>query len=121
METAVNNYLDHLGLMFVTQLVLTLYGAGLRRPFGSLESVKGVPDWLRTHRIPLLVLDVFFVAFLLFMWWRLINVLDLLTFLASFFAFAVVGTLLANRIDLIRSTAVSFVGVLIAFYVIYWR
>ena len=116
-----NTYLDHLGLMFVTQLVLTLYGAGLRRPFGSLESVKEVPDWLRTHRIPVLVLDIFFIGFLLFMWWRLINVLDLLTFLASFFVFAVVGTLLANRIDLIRSSAVSFAGVLIAFHVIYWR
>ena len=116
-----NSYLDHLGLMFVTQLVLTLYGAGLRRPFGSLESVKDIPHWLRKHRIPVLVLDVFFVVFLLFMWWRLINVLDLLTFLASFFAFAVVGTLLANRIDLIRSTAVSFVGILIAFYVDFWR
>jgi hypothetical protein len=103
--------------MFVTQLVLTLYGVGVRRPFGSLESVKDFPHWLRRHRISVLVLDVFFVVFLLFMWWRLINGLDLLTFLASFFAFAVVGTLLANRIDLIRSTAASFVGVLIAFYV----
>jgi hypothetical protein len=121
MDTGVNSYLDHLGLMFVTQFVLTLYGAGLRRPFGSLESVKDVPDWLHTHRIPVLVLDTLFVVFLLFMWWRLINVLDLLTFLVSFFAFAGVGTLLANRIDLIRSTAVSIAGVGIAFYVIYWR
>src|SRR5439155_20033026 len=114
-------YLDHLGLMFVTQLVLTLYGAGVRRPFGSLESVKEVPAWLRRHRIPVLVLDVFFVIFLLFMWWRLINVLDLMTFLVSFFAFAFVGTLLANRIDLIRSSAISFVGVWIALYVAFWR
>ena len=121
MDAGVNNFLDQLGLMLVTQLVLTLYGAGLRRPFGSLESVKGVPDWLRTHRIPVLVLDVFFIIFLLFMWWRLINVLDLLSFLVCFFAFAVVGTLLANRIDLIRSSAMSLAGVLLALYVNFWR
>jgi hypothetical protein len=121
MDTGVNSYLDQLGLMFVTQLVLTMYGAGLRRPFGSLETVKEVPDWLRKNRIPVLVLDVFFVVFLLFMWWRLIQVFDLMTFLVSFFAFAAVGTLLAHRIDLIKSSILSFVGVVLAIYVNFWR
>ena len=58
MTTGMNNYLDYLGLMFATQLVLTLYGAGLRRPFGSLETIREAPEWLRKNRIPILVLDV---------------------------------------------------------------
>jgi len=121
MTTGMNNYLDYLGLMFATQLVLTLYGAGLRRPFGSLETIREAPEWLRKNRIPILVLDVFFVVFLLFMWWRLIQVFDLMTFLASFFAFAFLGTQLAHRIDLLTSTALSFVGVMLAIYVNFWR
>lgn len=40
----------YLSLLFATQLVLHLYGAGLRRPFGSLASVPTVPSWLRQAR-----------------------------------------------------------------------
>src|SRR6266540_7497852 len=94
--------LNQLGLLLVTQLVLTLYGAGLRRPFGSLKSVRNVPDWLREYRIPVLMADIAFVAFLLFMWQRLIQTLDLQTFLIAFFAFGAIGSLLARRVNVIK-------------------
>ena len=110
--------LNQLGLLLVTQLILTLYGAGLRRPFGSLESVKNVPDWLRKYRLPVLLADIVFVAFLLFMWQRLFQTLDLQTFLIAFFAFGAIGSLLARRLDVIKSAAISFVGALLAIYVI---
>ena len=110
--------LNQLGLLLVTQLVLTLYGAGLRRPFGSLKSVRNVPDWLREYRIPVLMADIAFVAFLLFMWQRLIQTLDLQTFLIAFFAFGAIGTLLARHVNVIKSAAISFFGALLAIYVV---
>jgi hypothetical protein len=113
-----HDFLNQLGLLFITQLVLTLYGAGLRRPFGSLATIKDAPDWLRTRRGPVLVLDTAYAAFLLFMWWRLLHVLDLPTFLIAFFVFAAIGTLLANHISLIKSSAISLAGALIAIYVV---
>jgi hypothetical protein len=114
-----NDSLDQLGLLFITQLVLTLYGAGLRRPFGSLETVRETPDWLRVRRSLVLALDIVFVAFLLFMWWRLLQVMELRTFLIAFFVFAAVGTLLAHHVSLIKSSAISLVGALLAIYVVF--
>ena len=110
--------LDQLGLLFITQLVLTLYGAGLRRPFGSLETVVDSPDWLRLSRRFVLVVDSVFVAFIFFMWWRLLHELDLPIFVIAFFVFAAVGTLLSNHVDLIKSSAISLVGALLAIYVV---
>src|ERR1700739_3456661 len=105
-----NDYLNQVGLLFITQLVLTLYGAGLRRPFGSLETIKEAPSWLRARKSLVLVLDIIFVAFLLFMWWRLLHMLDLRAFLIGFFVFAAIGTLLANHINLIKSSVISLAG-----------
>jgi hypothetical protein len=113
-----NDSLNQLGLLFITQLVLTLYGAGLRRPFGSLATIKNAPGWLRTNRSLVFVLDIVFVAFLLFMWWRLFHVLDLWIFLIAFFAFAAIGTLLANRVNLLKSSAISLATALLAIYVV---
>jgi hypothetical protein len=107
-----------LSLLFITQLILTMYGAGLRRPFGSLETVQHAPNWMRTRTSLVLVLDILFVVFLFFMWYRLIHLLDLRIFLIAFFVFAAIGTLLAHYVDLIKSSAASFAGVLVAIYFI---
>jgi hypothetical protein len=114
----VSDSLDQLGLLFITQLVLTLYGAGLRRPFGSLETVKDSPDWLRLSKSLVLVVDVVFVAFIFFMWWRLLQVMELRAFLMGFFAFGAIGTLLAHHVNVIKSSAISIVGALLAIYVV---
>jgi hypothetical protein len=114
-----NDSLTQIGLLCVTQLVMTLYGAGLRRPFGSLQTVKDAPDWLRTNRILIAALDIIFIAFLLFMWWRLLHELELRTFLIGFFVFAAVGTTLAHHINLIKSSVISLAGALLAIYAVF--
>ncbi len=95
--------LQTIGLMLGTQLVLTLYGAGLRRPFGSLRTVRTAPSWLRETPALVLAGDLAFAVFVVAMWIHLFNRLDLIGFLASFFAFAAVGTWLAHRIGLTPS------------------
>jgi hypothetical protein len=114
-----NDSLAQLGLLFITQLVLTLYGAGLRRPFGSFKTIEGAPPWLRDRRKVALAFDSIFVAFLLFMWWRLLHQLDLLTFLTAFFVFAAVGTLLANHLNVVKSSAISLACALLAIYAVF--
>jgi hypothetical protein len=111
--------LAQLGLLFITQLVLTLYGAGLRRPFGSLKTVEDAPLWLRDRAWVVLPVDSMFVVFLLFMWWRLLHELDLLTFLISFIVFAAVGALLANHLNVVKSSAISLACALLAIYVVF--
>jgi hypothetical protein len=111
--------LAQLGLLFITQLVLTLYGAGLRRPFGSLRTIEDAPLWLRQSRSLVLVLDTIFLVFLVFMWWRLVHELELRTFLIAFFVFAAIGALLANHVNLLKSSAISLVGALLAIYVVF--
>jgi hypothetical protein len=110
--------LQPLSLLFITQLIFTMYGAGVRRPFGSLESIKEAPDWIRARKGLVLAADLFVVVFLCFMWYRLIRMLDLWTFLIAFFVFAALGTLLAHRVDLFKSSAASFAGMLVAIYLV---
>jgi hypothetical protein len=108
-----------LGLFFITQLVLTLYGAGLRRPFGSFETIADAPPWLRDRHWLVLALDSIFVVFLVFMWWRLLHELDLPIFLIAFFVFAGIGALLANHVNVLKSSAISLVCALLAICVVF--
>jgi hypothetical protein len=114
-----NDSLGQISLLFITQLVLTLYGAGLRRPFGSLRTIEDAPPWLRDRGRLVLVLDSIFVAFLVFMWWRLLHEMDLRTFLIAFFVFGAVGAVLANHVTLFKSSAISLACALLAIYVVF--
>ncbi|MDR6661147.1 hypothetical protein [Tardiphaga robiniae] len=69
--------------LFATVLVLWLYGAGLRRPFGSLVTVRSLPANLRFSKLISWV-DWFFVAFI-------ISMLTLLAWHLPFWSFVVVG------------------------------
>jgi ABC-type arginine/histidine transport system permease subunit len=44
--------------------------------------------------------------------------LDLAIFLIGFFVFAAIGTLLAHRVNLFKSSAASFAGMLVAIYLV---
>jgi len=99
--------LETLALMLGTQLVLTLYGAGLRRPFGSLRTVRTAPPWLRETPVLVLAADLAFAAFVIAMWIHLFDRLDLVSFLISFFAFAAVGTWLSHRVALLPSLCLT--------------
>jgi len=109
--------LETLALMLGTQLVLTLYGAGLRRPFGSLRTVRTAPPWLRETSL-VLAGDLAFAAFVIAMWIHLFVRLDLVSFLISFFAFAAVGTWLSHRIKLLPSLCLSLCCVAV---IVLWR
>ena len=99
--------LETLALMLGTQLVLTLYGAGLRRPFGSLRTVRTAPPWLRETPVLVLAADLAFAAFVIAMWIHLFDRLGLVSFLISFFAFAAVGTWLSHRVALLPSLCLT--------------
>jgi hypothetical protein len=99
--------LETLALMLGTQLVLTLYGAGLRRPFGSLRTIRTAPSWLRETRVLVLAADLAFAAFVIAMWVHLFDRLDLVSFVISFFAFAAVGTWLSHRVALLPSLCLT--------------
>jgi hypothetical protein len=99
--------LETLALMLGTQLVLTLYGAGLRRPFGSVRTVRSAPSWLRETPALVLAGDVAFAAVMVALWVHLFNRLDLVSFVISFFVFAAAGTWLSHRIALLPSLGVS--------------
>ena len=99
--------LETLALMLGTQLVLTLYGAGLRRPFGSLRTVRSAPTWLRETPVLVLAADLAFAAFVIAMWIHLFDRLGLASFLISFFAFAAVGTWLSHRVALLPSLCLT--------------
>jgi hypothetical protein len=100
-------YLETLALMLGTQLVLTLYGAGLRRPFGSVRTVRSAPSWLRETPALVLAGDVAFAALMVALWIHLFDRLGLVSFLVSFFLFAAVGTWLSHRIALLPSFCLS--------------
>ena len=99
--------LETLALMLGTQLVLTLYGAGLRRPFGSVRTVSTAPPWLRETPVLVLAADLAFAAFVIAMWIHLFDRLDLVSFVISFFAFAAVGTWLSHRVALLPSLCLT--------------
>jgi hypothetical protein len=112
--------LETLALMLGTQLVLTLYGAGLRRPFGSLRTIMTAPPWLRETSL-VLAADLAFAGFVVAMWIHLFNRLDLIGFLISFFVFAAVGTWLSHRITLLPSLGLSLLCAAVMVYALALR
>ena len=113
--------IETLALMLGTQLVLTLYGAGLRRPFGSLRTVRTAPAWLREAPALVLAADLAFAACVIAMWIHLFGRLDLASFLVSFFVFAAVGTWLSYRITLLPSLGLSLLCAAAMAYALAWR
>jgi hypothetical protein len=90
-------------MLFATQLVLTLYGAGIRRPFGSLVTITDLPRRLRRATALTVAADLLFVEFLVFMWRFIITRMDLLQFAVLAIIFGVVGHYLSHRIPLVPS------------------
>ena len=93
--------------MLCTQLVFLLYGAGLRRPFGSLETSYDVPKVLRA--MPFASFDVLYLMFLAVMWILLFIHMDTLWFAVTFVAFAIGAEVLSQRIALLPSIGLSIV------------
>ncbi len=94
-------------LIASTQLLLTLYGAGLRRPFGSLRTVTFMPDWLRRSDGYVLSADLIFVTLVATMWVVIFRHTNALHAIIAGISFYCAGDYLAYRIDLKRSFLIS--------------
>ena len=94
-------------LIASTQLVLTLYGAGLRRPFGSLRTVSFIPIWLRRSDVYVFPADLAFLALIVSMWVIILKSTNVPYALVTGLLFYVLGDYLAHRIDLMKSFFIS--------------
>lgn len=102
--------------LFATQMVFALYGAGIRRPFGSLATVAELPEILRQSTMPTVLADLAFVSFLLAMWVGLFMRMPILLFVVLATAFAAIGELLSHRIRLVPSFFISLALVACAIF-----
>jgi len=96
-----------IAMLFATQLVFALYGAGIRRPFGSLATIAELSPRLRDASRLTLAADLLFVVFLISMWWFFIGRMGLLQFLFMAIVFAAIGNYLSHRITLVPSFFIS--------------
>ncbi|MBR0856648.1 hypothetical protein [Bradyrhizobium liaoningense] len=94
-------------LIASTQLVLTLYGAGLRRPFGSLRTVSFMPIWLRSSDLYVFPADLAFLALIVSMWVIILSSTSVPYALVTGLVFYMLGDHLAHRIDLKKSFFIS--------------
>lgn len=105
LQITVNSNL--IAMLFATQLVFALYGAGIRRPFGSLATIADLPLSVRRASGLTIAADLLFVAFLILMWWFLIKRMELLQFTLMAIVFGVIGHYLSHRIPLVPSFFIS--------------
>lgn len=97
-----------------TMLVVTLYGAGLRRPFGSLPRIPDVPYWLWDSRLLVLIADCTFALFSVAMLWVLSQRIGTISFIALFFLVWAAGHSLSFKIRLMPSFFLSLVLAIVA-------
>jgi hypothetical protein len=95
-------------LIVLTQIVLSLYGAGIRRPFGSLRSMAAVlsPRLSYSDR-SVLAADLVFAVFVAAMWSVILLTTNVFYAVAIGWLLLSLGELLAKRIDLVRSFFIS--------------
>lgn len=90
-------------VLFVVHLILHLHGAGLRRPFGSVASIKFLPQWLRDAHALVFAVDCAVIIYVVAIWYLLARELGLLTVVVFGFVFSVFADRLADRIGLVAS------------------
>ncbi len=100
--------------LFATMLVCGLYGAGLRRQFGSLPKIPDVPRQLWHLKRWVLITDWIFIAFILTMMTYLFMQMGLWTFLAFGLLFYIMAEALSHKIKLLPSFYISIALALLA-------
>lgn len=90
-----------------TQLVFTLYGAGVRRPFGHLPKIPDVPRYLWRARMTVRVVDWLFLIFVFVMMVSLFSRMNVLAFAFFSFIFYIFGELLTYKVRLLPSFFIS--------------
>jgi hypothetical protein len=101
-----SDFLDTAGLVVAllsTQLVFTLYGAGVRRPFGHLPKIPEIPHYLWRANKAVIVVDYFFSLFVLIMMLSLFSRMNVFVFIFFSSAFYVLGELLTHKIRFVPS------------------
>lgn len=92
-----------------TQIVLGLYGAGIRRPFGSLKTIQNLSPRMRRSDGIVFFFDTIFVLFILGMWTVMLWRGPTLALISLGLIFWVIGDILAQRISIIPSFYISAV------------
>jgi len=100
--------------LLATMLVCGLYGAGVRRPFGSLPRIPDVPRQLWYLRHSVLITDWIFTAFVLTMMICLFMQMSVWVFLIFGFLFYCLAELLSYKIKLMPSFYISVALALLA-------
>jgi hypothetical protein len=100
--------------LVATMLVCNLYGAGLRRPFGSLPRIPDVPRRLWDADRLVLRADVVFGAFIITMLIYLFTQMNIFVFLAVWSCSNFLAELLTYKIRLLPSFYVSILLALLA-------
>jgi hypothetical protein len=101
-----SNFLDTAGLVVAllsTQLVFTLYGAGVRRPFGQLPKIPDVPHYLWRASGAIRTVDYLFSIFVCCMMLILFSRMNVFAFIFFSFGFYIFGELLSYKIRLVPS------------------
>ena len=101
------SFLSNAIVLFLTQMIFTLYGAGLRRPFGSLTGLTKAPPLLHKARFIIVVADILFAAFIVFMWTSLITRMYLWVFISVWVVGLIIGSELNRRIPFIPSALIA--------------
>ena len=112
-----SDFLDTAGLVVAllsTQLVFTLYGAGVRRPFGDLPKIPDVPRYLWHANTAVWVADYLFLIFVVIMMTSLCSRMNVFVFFFFSFTFYVLGELLSYKIKLLPSFFASLVFAVLA-------
>lgn len=111
-----SDFLDAMGLVVAllsTQLMFTLYGAGVRRPFGHLPRIPDVPFFLWNRNKAVQIMDCLVSTFVFIMMISLFSRMNVFAFLFFSFTFYVFGELLTYKIRLVPSFFLSlFLAVL---------
>jgi hypothetical protein len=100
--------------LFETMLVCGLYGAGLRRQFGSLPKIPDVPRQLWHLKRWVLITDWIFTSFILTMMTCLFMQMGWRTFLIFSFLFYIMAEALSYKIRLLPSFYISVALALLA-------
>jgi hypothetical protein len=112
-----SDFLDTASLVVAllsTQLVFTLYGAGVRRPFGHLPKIPDVPRYLWRANSAVMVIDFLFALFVIVMMLSLYSRMNVFAFIFFSSAFYVLGELLTYRIKLVPSFFASLAFAVLA-------
>lgn len=89
--------------LLTTLLALTLYGAGIRRPFGSLPRITDVPIQFWNAQTSVKIADIGFTTFVLGMMVVLFFRMNTFAFLGLSLLFYIAGELLSHRVRLLPS------------------